>query len=406
MGGLGFAGAINRSLFIDLIIHANLLIHYLHGMPQSLDIWSLLIIISIAHSLFVINLILIKKNFRQEEGKWLLGLMVTLLWLQLEFLSIRWPYDVGVMAFYGTRFGSWMIVGPLFYGYISTLTGNKLDKSYFWWFAPFLFFTLLIPIFFQDFLTFRQVHYGMLTPFDSRPDEINWIQYSYSFIFVFQFILLLYFFFKSKKRINDYRTQLEKSQSSINEDNMRWLRIMLNGLALLWLFAMIFLVLLFYTEIYRRHMDYIYVLPASILVYLISYKLAGVKWEKPVETLKYEKSGLKPAEAEKYKDLIHKVILDQQLYLVKGLKLQDLAEELDLNTHQLSQLINQYLNTTFFDLINAYRVREAKERIQNNPEYTLLQIAYDSGFNNKTSFVNAFKRFEGTTPSRYMKNSA
>ena len=375
-------------------------------MAQSLDVWSLLIIISIAHSFFVINLIIAKKNHKRSEGKWLLGLMVALLWLQLEFLAIRWPYDVGVMAFYGTRLGSWMVIGPLFYGYIRSLTGKKPNKTYLGWFAPFIIFTLLVPVFFSDFLSFRQVHYGMLTPFDSWPDEITWIQYLYSSIFIFQFFYLLFFLVKSRKELADYRQQLEKTQSSINETDLRWLKIMWLGLVLIWVFAMAFLILLFYTEIYRRHMDYLYVLPSSVLIYLVSYRIAGVTWERPAASTKYEKSGLKSEEAEKYKEQIHQVILEEQLYLVKGLKLQDLAEKLGLNTHQLSQLINQYLNTTFFDLINAYRVREAKERIQNNPQYTLLQIAYDSGFNNKTSFVNAFKRFEGTTPSRYMKKTA
>lgn len=375
-------------------------------MSQSLDVWSLLIIISIAHSLFVIVLILFKKDYKASSSHWLLGLMAALLWLQLEFLAIRWPYDIGVAAFYGTRFGSWMVIGPLFFGYILSVTGNKIDKSYGLWFLPFIIFSLFIPIFFSDFLSFRQVHYGMLTPFDNRPDEITWVQYFYSSIFIFQFLYLLYFLIRSRNAIKDYRLQLEKMQSSINEGDIKWLRVMWFGLVAIWSFAMAFLILLFYTEIYRRHMDYLYVLPSSLLIYIVSYRLAGVQWERPSTSLKYEKSGLKPAEAETYKDQIHRVILDEQLYLVKGLKLQDLAEKLDLNTHQLSQLINQYLNTTFFDLINAYRVREAKQRIQDNPEYTLLQIAYDSGFNNKTSFVNAFKRFEGTTPSRYMKNTA
>lgn len=382
------------------------MVHYLNHMTQSLDVWSLLIIISIAHSLFVINLIIAKKNHKRGEGKWLLGMMVALLWMQLEFLAIRWPYDVGVMVFYGTRFGSWMVIGPLFLGYILSITGKKSGRAYFGWFVPFIIFSLLVPILFSDFLSFRQVHYGMLTPFDNRPDEITWIQYLYSTIFIFQFVYLLYFLVRSRSALIEYQLQLEKTQSSINESDIRWLRIMWLGLVLIWVFAMIFLVLLFYTEIYRRHMDYLYVLPSSILIYLVSYRIAGVSWQRPVEATKYEKSGLKAEEADKYKEQIHQVILDEQLYLVKGLKLQDLADKLDLNTHQLSQLINQYLNTTFFDLINAYRVREAKERIQNNPQYTLLQIAYDSGFNNKTSFVNAFKRFEGTTPSRYMRNTA
>ena len=371
-----------------------------------MDIWSLLIIISIAHSLFVINLIFLKKNYKTQEGKWLIGLMIFLLWLQLEFLSIRWPYDIGFAPFYGTRFGSWLIFGPLFYGYIFSVTGKKKTKYFWMLFLPFFVFTLLIPTLSQDFLSYRQVHYGMLTPFDHWPDEITWIQYLYSAVFIFQFVYLLCFLLLSKKEIANYPSMLEKSYSAINEGNIRWLRILWFGLIAILLFATFFLVILFFTEIYRRHMDYLYVLPSSVLIYLVSYRLAGVDWERPIAVKKYEKSGLKAEEAEKYKDQIHRVINEKQLYLIKGLKLQDLAEKLDLNNHQLSQLINQHLNTTFFDLINTYRINEAKKRIHDNPEYTLLQIAYDSGFNNKTSFVNAFKRFEGTTPSQYLKKRA
>ncbi len=100
------------------------------------------------------------------------------------------------------------------------------------------------------------------------------------------------------------------------------------------------------------------------------------------------------------------MIEDEKLYLRQGLKLKDLSEKLDVPTYQLSEILNQHMNTSFFDFINKYRVEEAKKRIRSNPEYTLLQIAFDSGFNNKTSFVNSFKKFEGTTPSSFLRKSA
>ena len=168
----------------------------------------------------------------------------------------------------------------------------------------------------------------------------------------------------------------------------------------------LFLVILFFTEIYRRHMDYLYVIPTSILVYTISYKLFGTPLQQPETSHKYQKSGLKATEAVTYKKQLDQLIQKEKLFLRNGLKLNELADELKIPTYQLSEVLNQHMKTTFFDLINGYRVEEAKQRIKDNPQYTLLQIAHDSGFNNKTSFVNAFKRFEGQTPSQYLKNSS
>ena len=95
---------------------------------------------------------------------------------------------------------------------------------------------------------------------------------------------------------------------------------------------------------------------------------------------------------------------EKKPYLKNELRLNDLAELLPISPHHLSQFLNEYNKTSFFDFINEYRVQEAKRIIQETPEFTLLQVGYEAGFNNKTSFVNAFKRFAGQTPSIYRKS--
>ncbi len=374
------------------------------NMPSSTDIWTIVIIVSLAHSFFVINLLFIKKEHKREEGKWLLFLLLGLFWLQLEFLSIRWPYDVGISLFYGSRHGSWLFIGPIFYFYIKSLTGQSIHKKEYVLLVPFVLFTFLLPLFLNDFLTFRQVHYGMLTPFDKRPDTINFWQYLYSFVFAGQFIYLFFFLLKSRSVIRDYKERLKLSYAEIGYTNIRWLTVLWYGMVLILTFATLFLILLFFTEIYRRHMDYLYVIPSSILIYAVSYKLFGKELQKPESVSKYQKSGLKSAEALAYKERLHQVIREEKLYLKNGLKLKDLSERLSISTHQLSEVLNQHMQTTFFDLINGYRVQEAKQKIKEENQFTLLHIAHESGFNNKTSFVNAFKRFEGKTPSQYLKN--
>jgi AraC-like DNA-binding protein len=76
-------------------------------------------------------------------------------------------------------------------------------------------------------------------------------------------------------------------------------------------------------------------------------------------------------------------------------------------TYQVSQLLNTKLNRKFFDFINQYRINEAK-RILSGPEgkvKNIMQIAYDVGFNSKSSFNTAFKKFAGTSPSKFKKST-
>jgi AraC-like DNA-binding protein len=69
----------------------------------------------------------------------------------------------------------------------------------------------------------------------------------------------------------------------------------------------------------------------------------------------------------------------------------------------LSELISRTYNESFFDFINRHRIEEIKLRIEDpaHDSYSLLGIAMDCGFNSKSSFYTAFKKFTGITPSEY-----
>lgn len=93
----------------------------------------------------------------------------------------------------------------------------------------------------------------------------------------------------------------------------------------------------------------------------------------------------------------------QKPYLQHDLSLPDLARMLGTNDHYLSQSINRHTGMNFFDLINSYRVNEFKSLLR-KPESNckrILDLAYDSGFNSKTSFNRSFKKLTGMTPSEY-----
>ncbi|KAG1657623.1 hypothetical protein GQR58_023297 [Nymphon striatum] len=88
-------------------------------------------------------------------------------------------------------------------------------------------------------------------------------------------------------------------------------------------------------------------------------------------------------------------------YLEEELNLSTLANQLDTTDKKLSTLLNQYMNTTFYDLINSYRVASVKEKMASDKYDGLTLFAYESGFKSKTSFNRIFKKETGKSPSEF-----
>lgn len=129
------------------------------------------------------------------------------------------------------------------------------------------------------------------------------------------------------------------------------------------------------------------------------------KSNKPeAEVSKYVKSGLKDAEAEKYYQLLMDLVEKDELFLNGKLSLRDVADRLNISNNYLSQIINQKTGKNFFRFINEYRVEKAKQLLADKAgKYTILSIAYDCGFNSKSSFNTIFKEYTGKTPSEFLK---
>ncbi len=118
---------------------------------------------------------------------------------------------------------------------------------------------------------------------------------------------------------------------------------------------------------------------------------------------KYQSSGLTPRASESIKRQLERLLSEEQVFRENELRLTDLAAYLNIGHHALSQVINEQYGVNFFELINRYRVEHVK-RLLADPAYsqhTIIQIAYEAGFNNKVSFNRYFKKEIGLTPSAY-----
>lgn len=98
---------------------------------------------------------------------------------------------------------------------------------------------------------------------------------------------------------------------------------------------------------------------------------------------------------------------NDKLHLNESLNLAEMASNVGITDKKLSELLNRHLNTNFYNLVNEYRVKEVKARLKtvDSDKYTLLAIAYDSGFQSKASFNRIFKQKTGISPADYRKKS-
>ncbi|HMQ46472.1 MAG TPA: helix-turn-helix transcriptional regulator [Saprospiraceae bacterium] len=107
------------------------------------------------------------------------------------------------------------------------------------------------------------------------------------------------------------------------------------------------------------------------------------------------------AEAEMEK--VATYVREQKPYLNPDLKLQDLAEALQMPKNELSKILNHAFGKNFFDYINHWRIQEFIElhKHPRNSHLNISDMAYLSGFNSRTAFNRAFRKATGKTPSAY-----
>lgn len=107
-----------------------------------------------------------------------------------------------------------------------------------------------------------------------------------------------------------------------------------------------------------------------------------------------------------YKD-IEQYIHAEKLYLNPAISLQTIADEFNISSGYLSRLTNQNSKFNFRCFINNLRIEEAKKMLLDESfnKYTIHAIALESGFKTKSSFYTAFKKFTGTTPKAYKKQT-
>lgn len=127
--------------------------------------------------------------------------------------------------------------------------------------------------------------------------------------------------------------------------------------------------------------------------------------ESPVKMVTGQLDSFSVHEIDGLKSKLLSLLENDKVFLNEELSLTELSDKMGISNKKLSELLNKYLNTSFYDLVNDYRIGEVKRRLDagDAEKYTMVSIAYDSGFQSKASFYRIFKNREGISPTDYRK---
>ncbi len=146
---------------------------------------------------------------------------------------------------------------------------------------------------------------------------------------------------------------------------------------------------------------------ATVATYAISIYILIHGIPQTIKAKKYYKSNVSNDQKQ---FLISRVLAefeDKNLYMNPGFSLKVLSDKCKMSKHHISQVLNEELGMTFFELTNKYRIEEAKKLLSTSDDYIKMeQLAYQLGYKSKSTFFTAFKRSTDLTPLKYRQRLA
>ncbi|MGH1335680.1 MAG: helix-turn-helix domain-containing protein [Aureispira sp.] len=358
-------------------------------------------------ALFIAVLLLVKKEKSNSD-------LLLCLWMLLYAFHIALFYVLNNNTIYhypsllGLHFPLPLLHGVFLYLYVSSVTNQHPIKKV-------VVFIHLIP----TILTFLY-----LIPFMGLPaaEKIEIFEKEGQGYEMFQFILLIaicisgvYYVWRSNEILKQHQKQILNRFANLEKIDLQWLQFLTYGLGLVWILVII------------TQKNEVIFLGVSIFVILIGF--FGIQQKTifdsdkepsknilttppillmeptPLPKEKYTRSGLSDKEAgEQYQNLIT-LMQEESYYKESTLSLSQLASKLNIHPNYLSQIINEREGISFYDFVNKFRVEEFKRLVAlpDNRQFTLITLAYECGFNSKSSFNRYFKKITGQTPSQYAK---
>ncbi len=378
-----------------------------YDLSRSINLLSLICIIGTFEGILIGIFLVFKKSVKFRANFWLGCLVLTV----TSFILSGAVYRIGLLPDFPhvvhLHLVTILLLGPTAYLYVRSCTQKDFEMRPILWlhFLPALLaLGYHLPFYLQAgeekiiafFKYFLEGDLGV-------PKIVSFIKIVHSTIY---FIICI-------RLVLDYRKHLSNIASLIDVTFHRWLLVFCTVL-LLPIFTVVFYAISSF-QLFSATTFF-----AGLFIFIVAVHIAAMVKPELFHTFphqmlipksseeqkqKYENSKLQDAQKGKYIEKLQAYVATDKPYLAPELTLSQLSQQVNIPAHYLSQVINEKLDCNFLDFINGYRVQDAKAKLLNPKfdHYTIVSIAYDAGFNSKSTFYAAFKKVTGITPSKYRK---
>ncbi|WP_109438000.1 AraC family transcriptional regulator [Aquimarina sp. AU119] len=267
------------------------------------------------------------------------------------------------------------LIGPSLFFYLKSIlnpSSKKIDHS---WKYHFLFLFIII------------LAIGYSYPYEDYPD-----------LWRFYFVKVIYYQWLGYILASGFllRKVIKKMFTKHNKLNSAeiWITSVYFGNLIIWIAYKT----VSYTSYIVGALSFSFVFYLLLLILFFRKKKYAILFREPS---KYADKKIEEAEAKRLFEVLEETMKSKKLYKNPNLKLPDLAKQIHIQTHLLSQFINDNLNKSFSLFVNEYRIHEAKILLSNKDKFTIESIGYECGFNSKSTFYSTFKKLTGMTPTQY-----
>jgi len=256
------------------------------------------------------------------------------------------------------------------------------------------------------------------------PEKLaGWIQggtYSSFRLVLSEYLLFaqaLFYFPRTLRLIFHYRQRANETLANFNPNTFRWLALFMILSLCVWVLKAIFA--------FVDHMPAVIYYGSDIMIVIFIYVIATAQWRHPqlftihkhgarnltaslkkdADDLKQQDGVLEPGTRAEMLALVKEKVEGDELYRDSDLTLARLANATGLNTHHLSEVLNQQSGQNFYQFVNGYRVNYVCDQLKQDSESRILDIAMAAGFSSKSTFNSIFKQFKGITPTTYRKTT-
>lgn len=251
---------------------------------------------------------------------------------------------------------------------------------------------LVIPGIFIILITILQINNSSIVTFMS----IQWMNMSVGNIGISALGIGLFVF--TQIRLGREIKIIECLNRPITHQFIRWMNRI--QLVTFFLFILYIVGILFHSSLVLRLSYELFLIPFSFSIMLEMYYLwryPEIVFERPNPTTPIPKELIAKLE---------QCMTEQKVYTNPDLSISDLSEMLNTKAHVLSRLLNEQHRKNFRDYINSHRINAFIQLANSGhlDKMTFLGLAHEVGFNSKSTFNLAFKKYTGENPSTYFKN--